>query len=68
MILVNGMSRSTKRIFGSIGMDDVEMGLEIWKFGLHLYSNQFFIDLILNPLETLMKKSYGWWGVTRTLL
>lgn len=36
MTLVNGMSRSTKRIFGSIVMDDVEMGLNLQKNGLHL--------------------------------
>lgn len=54
MILVNGMSRSTKRIFGSIGIDDVSMGLDLHKFGFHLSSNQFFMDLILNPLESLL--------------
>ena len=68
MILVNGMSRYTKKLSCSIGMDDVEMGLDLHKFGLHLPSNQFFMDLILNPLETLMEKSSNWWEATGTLL
>ena len=68
MRLVNGMSGSIERPFGSIGMDDVAMELKLWNIGFHLSLNQFFMYLILIPLETLMKKSYGWCATTRTFM